>query len=252
MISITDSVSATKNIYFKLTDPVDIPGLKVNGDDIELVFDTTNKDKLIAFRILVLGPDLQDNIFAYQKAYRLTNLLTLKTGKFIFHERPVGFASNEIGQEAKSIGQPPIKNTLVNLDITDPSLQSKLDNDSRINLQLAHFSNGIKAFEAANFGEAIKEFYQVIEYDTPQHLEKYKSLRHGLSHAELSNPNTISDINNDFGIICIENPSSTCSPKGKYVNISDPKVQVILQREANYLHTEIYGYLDPKVGIKTD
>lgn len=246
MVSITDSVSATKNIYFKLTDPVNIPGLKIPGNNIELIFDETDKEKLIAFRIHIPGPDLQDNIFAYQKAYRLTNFLTLKTGKYVFHERPREFASNKVGQELKSIAKTPISNTLVNLDISDTNIQALIDRDSLINQQLSHFSNGLKAFQAANFGEAVKEFHQVVEDNTPTHLENYKYLRHGLSHYRLNDPNTIAHLKNDFRITCV----STAS--GDYVDIGNPEVQVILEKEANYLRTEVFNYIDGKVGIKTD
>lgn len=245
-VGITDSLSATKGVYFELTEPVIIPGLKGDGGDIKLVFDDTDKDKLIAFRIWV-STDLQDNIHAYQKADRLTNLLTLKTGKSVFHKRPKEFASNKIGQELKSIAKTPINNTLVNLKLSDTAIQSLLNIDSRVNIQLAHFANGIKALEGANFGEAVKEFYQVVEDNTPSHLEKYKYLRHGLSHQELHDPMTVKRLKVDFGIDCKVNPSST-----HYVDINDLQVQVILQKEANYLRTEVLKYIDAKVGIKTD
>jgi hypothetical protein len=55
-IPISGSVSMVKGVYFELTDPVDIPGLKENGNDIELHFDTTEKNKLMAFVIWVSGP----------------------------------------------------------------------------------------------------------------------------------------------------------------------------------------------------
>lgn len=250
MISITDNLTAAKGVYFELIESVSIPGLKINGDNIELVFDGTDKEKLIGFRILVTGPDLQDNILAYQKAYRLTNLLTLKTGWFVFHKRPREFASNKIGQDLKSLGHTSINNTLVNLDISDNAILSLLDKDSLTNQQLAHFSNGIKAFEGANFGEAVREFYQVIEGKTPSHLEKYKFLRHGLSHDQLDNMNTINRIQIDFGIICVDNPFSTSIPKAKYIDTSDPKIQVILEKEANYLLMETFKQIDPKVRVK--
>jgi hypothetical protein len=251
-VAISDSVSVVKGVYFELTDPVDISGLKKNGDDIDLRFDTKDKNKLVAFIINVSGRDIQDNTIAYQKAYRFTNLLTLKTGKFVFHKRPREFVNGRIGQVLKSIGQTSIKNTLVNLNILDNTIQSLLDNDSRVNQQLAHFSDGIKAIDELNFSEAVKEFYHVIEYETPSHLKKYKSLRDGLNHAELSHPNTINDIQNDFGIVCKVNTSSTLTPNGKYIDISDPEVQVILEKEANYLRTEVFTHIDQKVGIKTD
>jgi hypothetical protein len=37
-----------------------------------------------------------------------------------------------------------------------------------------------------------------------------------------------------------------------YINTSDPAVQVILEKEANYLLTEVWKFIEPKVGIKTD
>jgi hypothetical protein len=251
-IPISDSVSMVKGVYFELTDPVDIPGLKENGNDIELHFDTIEKNKLMAFVIWVSRSDLQDNTVAYEKAYRLTNLLTLKTGKFVFHKRPREFVNDTIGQVLKSIGQTCIKNSLVNLIISDSAIQSLLDNDSLLNQQLAHFCNGIKAFDELNFSEAVKEFYQVIEDNTPSHLAKYKFLRHGLSHDQLYSQETINRIQIDFGIICVENPSSTSTPKMKYVDISDPEVQAIVEREAKYLRTEAFKHIDPKVGIRTD
>ena len=52
--------------------------------------------------------------------------------------------------------------------------------------------------------------------------------------------------------ITIENPSSTLSPKGKYVDIGDPNVQIILEREAKYLRDEVFSYLDKKLNIKTN
>jgi hypothetical protein len=247
-IAISDSVSATKGVYFELTEPVIIPGLKVDGGDIKLVFDDTNIEKLIGFRIWVSG-NLQDNIRAYQKDERLTNLLTQKTGRFIFHKRPREFASDRIGQELKSIVRTPINNTLVNLNISDSAIESLLDSDSFVNQQLAHFSNAIKALEAANFGEAIKEFHQVVENNnTPSHLANYKYLRDGLSHNQLDRPNTINHIQNDFGITLVQDPTT----KMMYINTSDPAVQVILEKEANYLLTEVWKFIEPKVGIKTD
>lgn len=54
--------------------------------------------------------------------------------------------------------------------MTDNSIITLLDSDSEINQQLTHFSNGLKAFRDSNFGEAIREFYQVIEKETLPHL----------------------------------------------------------------------------------
>jgi hypothetical protein len=252
-IPISDSVNIVKGLYFELTGPVNIPGIKKTVNDLELCFDNSNGDELKAFIIKVSGSDIQDNTAAYKRAYRFTNFLTLKTGKFVFHKRPKEIVNGRIGQIAKSTGSDTVTNNLINLDITNSALESLLNDESRLNQQLSHFSNGSKALEGSNFTEAIKEFYQVIEYDTasPSYLSKYKFLRDGLSHSELTNSDTINELSN-FGITCIENPSSTLSPKGKYVDIGDPNVQIILEREAKYLRDEVLSYLDKKLNIKTN
>ena len=64
---------------------MDITGFKKNGSDIDLQFDKIDKNKLTAFIIRVSGIELQDNARAFQKAHRFTILLTLKTGRFVFH-----------------------------------------------------------------------------------------------------------------------------------------------------------------------
>jgi hypothetical protein len=68
----------------------------------------------------------------------------------------------------------------------------------------------------------------------------------------LTDPKTINELSNNFGITCIENLSSTLSPKGKYVDIGDPNVQIILEREAKYLRDEVFSYLDKKLNIRTN
>lgn len=79
-----------KGLYFELTEPVNISGIKKDVDDLELLFDDSNKDDLKAFIIKVSGSYIQDNTIAYKRAYRLMNFLTLETGKYVFHKRPKG------------------------------------------------------------------------------------------------------------------------------------------------------------------
>ena len=244
-ISILGSVNIVKGLYFELTELVNVPGIKKTVDDLELHFDNSNDDELKAFIIKVSGSDIQDNTTAYKRAYRFTNFLTLKTGKFIFHKRPKEIVNGKIGQIAKSTSSATVTNNLINLDITNSALESLLNDESRLNQQLSHFSNGIKALEGSNFTEAIKEFYQVIEADKASlsYLNKYKFLRDGLSHPELTKPNTINGLSNNFGSL---------SPKGRYVDIGDPNVQIILEKEAKYLRDEVFSYLDNKLNIKTN
>jgi hypothetical protein len=81
-ILISGRVNIEKGLYFELTEPVNISGIKKTVNDLELRFDNSNNDELKAFIIKVSGTDTQDNIAAYKRAYRFTNFLTLKTGKW--------------------------------------------------------------------------------------------------------------------------------------------------------------------------
>ncbi|MGI0060233.1 MAG: hypothetical protein ACREBJ_10750, partial [Nitrosotalea sp.] len=176
-----------------------------------------------------------------------------KTGMFVFHKRPRKIIHGQITNEVVGLSFGAILTKLVNLDMTGKEINDLLKSDSRENQQLAHFANGQRALRDGNYGDAIKEFYQVVEYEELQHLEKYKYLRHGVSHAELSPlRNTIGKLKNEFGIACIENPNSPLNPKGQYVDITSPEVQDILEKEANFLREEVIRFIDGKVKVETN
>lgn len=251
-IEIHDSISVSLGLYFELTESVSVSGIKKNSVDIELIFEEQS-NMLKAFRINVRNfQDTKEIMTAYQHAARLTNLITLKTGMHVFHKKPRKIINGQITDEVVGFSIGAVLTKLLNLDMTDGDLQDLLVNDSRENQQLAHFANGQKALEDADFANAIKEFYQVIEYEIPAHLSKYKFLRDGINHAELSKPHTIQELQNQFGITCIENPNSTLNPKGKYVDITSVNVQNILEKEAKYLRNEVIRIVDSKIKAQTN
>lgn len=256
-ISISDSIDVAKGLYFELTEPVIVPGIKKSTSSMELRFDDTDKNKLIAFTIWVTGSSLQDNTLAYQTAYRFTNFLTLKTGMFIFHKRPREIRGGNVSNIWKSPGSAGISNRLVTLDITNSHIHSLLNQESILNQKLAHFSNGCKAIEAANFIEAIKDFFMVIEKEMEKegnvypNLSRFKFLRHGVSHLEINDHQTINELEK-MGLVCKEYTSSTRDPKGKYLDITDPHVQAILEREIKNFQVELIQYLDYEVNTNTN
>ena len=250
---IVETTSVTLGLYFELTEPVSISGIKKSSDDITIEFNKSNNNQLIGFRIKVKDFQSDKDISkAYQRAFRLTTLISLKTGMFIFHKRPRKIVNDQITASEVGISMDAILTKLVNLDMTDNEISKFVDNDHKINQQVAHFANGQKALHDANYAEAIKEFYQVIEYENLTHLEKYKYLRHGVSHVELNKPKTIDKLKDKFGIICIENPNSILKPKGKYVDITSPDVQEIIEKEAKKLREEVIQYIDTKLNIQTN
>lgn len=251
-VSVSDNVSVNLGLYFELTEPVSVSGIKKNSTSIELIFEN-NSNMLKAFRINVTNfQDKKQIINALQQASRFTNLITLKTGIYVFHNRPKKIINGQISNESMGYTMDALLTKLVNLDMTDTDVQDLLDGDTIENQQLAHFANGQKALRDANFGEAIREFHQVIENEDLPHLDKYKYLRDGVSHAELQSPTTIQKLKDEFGIVCIENPRSALTPKGKYVDFTSPEIQDILEKEANYLRDEVIRFIDGKVKIKTN
>ncbi len=148
-IAISEKLSVAKGLYFELTEPLNIPGVKKSTSKLELRFDGNDKNKLIAFVIWVSGANLQDNTSAYQTAYRFTNFLTLKTGKFVFHKRPREIVNGEVGKILRSITVDEITNNLVNLD-TNSTMNSLYSVDPILNLKLGHFCNGTKALDDLN------------------------------------------------------------------------------------------------------
>lgn len=252
-VNVSEKISVNTGLYFELTESVSVSGIKKNSEDIELIFEDERPTMLKAFRINVKNyQDKKEIITALQHASRFTNLITLKTGMFVFHKRPRKIVNDKITDEGIGYTISAVLTKLVNLDMTDAEIIVLLQNESKENQQLAHFANGQRALEDGNFVEAIKEFYQVIEFENLTHLGKYKYLRDGISHAELTHSETISQLKNEFSIDCIENPNSTLNPKGKYVDITSPEIQDILEKEAKSLREQAIRFIDGKVKAKTN
>jgi len=251
-VNVSEDVTVIGGLYFELTDSVNISGVKQNSSRFELVFDEKNSDMLKGFRINGIDLGNEDQLIkAFQQAYRFTSLISLRTGMHIFHKRPQKIQNGRLtGGISFSIDA--ILTKLVNLNMNDKDLFELLDSDSKENQQLAHYTAGQRALEDANFSSAIREFYHVIENENLNNLTKYKYLRDGLSHDELTSTTTIQELQNQFNIPCIENPKSALNPKGKYVDITNPTIQNILEKEAKILRIKIIQFLDSKIKPQTN
>ena len=146
----------------------------------------------------------------------------------------------------------PVVNTitdrLVDLDLNF-KIKSLLVENSNLNHQLAHFSNGCKAIEALNYIEALKEFFLVVEKEMEDesnkhmNMSEFKALRHGLSHLEINDTPTIKVLEK-IGINCKEYELSTRDPKGKYVDIADPLNVEVFDRESRNFRAKLIPYVE--------
>jgi len=254
-IPVTDHISTSNALYFELTEPITIPQIKQNSSDIELIFDTDDQSKLLAFRIKVLNFNPVDTAIAFQKAYRLTNFISWKYGAYIFHKRPRQSINGQIGSISFPVDV--VLSALLNLDLQNTSLSNLINTSSKDNQRLAHLTNGQRALEDANFSEAIREFYQVIEteveaeirtantFPNVAHLINYKYLRHGVNHVELRDPTTIGILRSVFHLTLISNQHTSM----EYLDPSDISNEKILEKEAINLRKEVYQFLNSEIRI---
>ena len=65
-----------------------------------------------------------------------------------------------------------------------------------------HIAKGIESYYQSEHAESIRQFYQVVEHLPSKFptLEKYKPLRHALSHFGPVFPDTITNLETEFGI----------------------------------------------------
>jgi hypothetical protein len=256
-IPVTDSISSSTALYFELTEPITVPHIKQSSTDIELIFDVNDTSKLNGFRIQVPNFNQENIVIAFQKAHRLTNFISWKYGTYIFHKRPKQFVNGRIGGTISfTIGA--AISALRDLNMNDNSLTDLVNISSKENQRLAHFTNGQRALEDANFSEAIREFYQVIEievdeeiehpnsYPQVSHLINYKYLRHGVSHVELNNPTTIATLKSPvFNLTLITNPATN----QEYLDPSNSLNEQILEKEATKLRLEVMNFLNAVIRI---
>ncbi len=241
--AIGENSVASLGIYFELTDPIAVPGLFTNANDIELEFDSQNNHLLKAFTIKTKDTSDIEVIFALHRATRLTNYLTFKTGLFVYHKQGRRVVNGGIETTSVRVGIDTLVTSLNDLDLSNQNLYSLISNSSRVNLQLAlqlaHFASGQKALNDKNYDEAIRDFFLVIENSGTPDKTRYKPLRNAVSHEELYS-STVSALNANFEL----NVSV-----GGYLDITDPQVDDILRIEARKIRDISWHYINSIINI---
>jgi len=223
-IPVTDRISTQLELYFELVNPVAIPQNSKNSPDITLCVD--DKSMLQSFRIKSNQED-ENIISAIHKANRFVNYLSFKTGLYISHKQPRKVIDGILTSEPStgfSFGA--ILTSLSTLDLTDSNLDAFLSSTSIDNLGLAHFASGQRALDEQNYPEAIREFYLTIEDSGIPEENKYKKIRNAVSHKKITGLETISIVEEVFGMT-VNN--------GDSLDVTDPKIYGILETESKQL-----------------
>lgn len=225
-VTVSDSVSVTKGLYFELAKPVHCTHKQTDSNKIQLDFD--NESYLLGFRINGIA-NKDDEINALKTAFKLINYLTLKTGHFLHFKKIV-----ELVNGKPQLRQVESKKIILSesLDFTNSAFVRLISDDSKKSQSVAHLASGIKAVEMYSYDQAIREFFLVIENSRSQDERKYKALRHAVSHEQLDDPNVLNDVN-QFGL----------RMKERRLDVTDPQNHEILKKEAHNLRTIATSYV---------
>lgn len=222
-IRVTDNVAIAVSLFFELKEKIYIGGKMINDINIELVPDD-DKNYLKGFLIKLQDNNEQTIKNATELANRFTNYLSIITRVPVSHKRPR--IRKTRGEKSTTTISFTIDAVLVKKQDLDISkLSSFLNSDSRIHQHLNQAQNGLKALLDNNFSEAIRWFYMIIEKQPMADSQKYLPLRNAVSHEELDKDFTINGVAT-FGIRM---------RKGDHLNLNDPDIQNILEREATNL-----------------
>lgn len=249
-ITVTDTLNARQSsAYFELEKPITIQGDKIDSTDMQLIFDESNPNSLIGFRILLQNGTNDEIEDAYQRARRLTNFLSIQMGTYLDHKRPETLiAKPQVVTHTKSFTVDVILSKKIDLDLTNSNLSEVINNsDPTITQKIADAVAGFQAYEDKNFKDAIRNFWLVIENENLNLPKNYKSLRDGLSHSEITYPNVIADLQNDFHLNCKTKINSTKNPPGVYVDTNDLNNRQIIRQEAAFLSEQVIKFLSSRL-----
>jgi hypothetical protein len=234
---VNNAKAETSILQFEFDEKIPISGTITDSEDIKFLWDEA-KTAVSGFEITIEGSTEEKISNAIEQvASRLTNILSSITGNPINYKPPKikkirnGQTSSIVSSTLKigwlrSIG-------IDNIDIS--KLSSLLDSDSKLSMQLAHAHNGQRAFFRNDFPHAIREFYLVFEYTGRPEDQKYKNLRHAVSHVRLCDPNAINDLQTNFSI-----PIQV----GQELNVNDPQIKKILYNHTRELRDSVGFYLN--------
>lgn len=245
----SERVVVTAELFFGLTEPVNVPGVKTESPNIKIVTAEKNPNSIIGFKVKIIDSNEEKIENAYHEIRRLCNYLSIKTGRYIDHRRPeVLITKNGKKTGTKSFTIDAVLAYPLDLNLNDSNVSAIIDdNDPILTQQLSDLASGIKAYDDRNYKDAIRNFWQSIENEALSLGKNYKSLRDGLSHSEINFPDVINDLKNDFGLKLKEKSDSTKTPKGVYIDTNDPNNREILRNEAITLREEAVNLLKNKL-----
>jgi len=245
----TENSVINANLFFGLREPVTVPGNIVNSSDIEIICSQKNSNSIIGFTVKILDLNQDKLEKAYDEVRRLTNFLSIKTGQPIDHNRPeITYLKGKSTTSSKSFSSDALLIKSFDLDLTDSKITNIInDNNPILTQQIADAISGIKAYDDKNYKDAIRNFWMSIENENLQLPKNYKSLRHGLSHTEITSAKVENDLTNDFKLVLKTKTNSTHSPQGIYIDLNNSKNREILREEATFLKDKVIKLLGDKL-----
>lgn len=245
-MEIPEKIIPRITFHFKLLNPLYIGGKIVSSYEIKLKTDQGGTH-LLEFDVTVQANDIESaRNLAIQKATQLTNMLSVKVGFFVYHDRPeMSIVQNGVTTRTKSFKMDVVLVKKVDFDLTNPPLSNIIDKDSKLNQQLAHSSRALNAMEENDPVVAIREFSQVIESENFLNQEKYRCLRHAVNDNEL-NDDVVNILKKEFDIdYVVDNNANT-----KYVDYyNSPQIMEKLRIASQTLKTNVLSYLNKAIGI---
>lgn len=132
VIQFLENIIVERFFHFKLLDKLFLGGKIVDSSNIKLEFDSNDNNYLVGFTIKGKFDDANESReFAVHQATKFTNLLSAKTGLFVYHNRPdVTIRENGKMTRTKSVIFDAILVNLVDLNLTDPKVYSLLEEDA--------------------------------------------------------------------------------------------------------------------------
>lgn len=167
---------------FELNNPVKINSVKNTGD-IKFILE---EDKIIEMEITTPIMD-QDNAVLYVKMMcnRVLDVIASLSGinAEAFYRGMTEITDNPIKRVHAAIKVTSTLIRLIDLDLTTENIRNILQNkDSKLVRQVAHYRRGLLSEDIV---EKIREFYLVLEDENQDIADKYKYIRHVVSHPKV-------------------------------------------------------------------
>lgn len=195
------------------------------------------KTWITGFIMLVKNSTFDNAIHTAQlKARRLTNLLVSENRSYCYPIiKSASSTDGKIEREVNSVASP-IRDSKVDLDFTYKVLRSRLNRDSRINQQMAHFARGVRASEEDDPVNMIKEFFQVFnEENMHPRIKRYKPIRDLLNHPRITSKKTRELLNQNFSYMDFD-----FRPSKMHFDINSSKNLSLLREIGDELRTEAF------------